>query len=122
MNLKTLALFTALSGGSVAAFASADVGLNVETRNVRHDHGQYSERGYGGRLFRSAPPPLRREYRGHRPHRHAVWVNGYWTHHRGRHVWVPGHWTRIPRGRHAWVQPRWERRPGGYIYIEGFWR
>jgi hypothetical protein len=139
MNLKTLTLLAALSGSSVAAFAapSLNVSLDVQSTPVRYDerrdhrrdydrrdrrHRHDYDRHHDDRILRYAPPPLRHEYRGHRPHRHAVWVSGYWSHHRGRHVWVPGHWARIPRGRHAWVQPRWERRHGGYIYIDGYWR
>ena len=124
MNIKTLILLAAVSGSSIATFGSPAGKMNddvqvdaVRSHSQRHHHWRHEDP-----IVRHAPPPYRREFRGHRPHRHAVWVDGYWTRHRGRYLWTPGYWTRIPPGRHAWVQPRWGRRSGGYIYIDGYWR
>ena len=123
MNFKTITFLAALSGSSVAAFASSnhDAGYEINAYSVHSRHSHHHHR-HDDRILRYAPPPLRHEYRGHRPHRHAVWIDGYWTHRHGHHVWMPGHWARIPHGRHAWVHPRWERRHGGYIHIDGYWR
>ena len=73
-------------------------------------------------IIAAPPPPIRHEWRGHRPGRDYVWISGYWAWDHGRHVWVAGHWAVPPRGYVTWVEPRWEHRGHGYVFLEGHWR
>jgi len=72
--------------------------------------------------IRIAPPVARVESRPPPPpHRHFVWVDGYWGWNGHRHVWVPGRYVPARRG-YAWRQSRWEQtRHGHWRLHEGRW-
>jgi len=72
-------------------------------------------------VVRVRPPEPRVEYYGTPPYSDAVWIEGYWRHHRGDWVWVPGHWERRPRPHAHWIPGRWEPRGGGWVWIPGHW-
>jgi hypothetical protein len=71
---------------------------------------------------RHAPPRLRVEHRGHRPHAGWVWRSGYWRWHGGKYAWVGGLWVAPPHGMHVWVAGHWRTRHGYYIWVPGHWR
>lgn len=59
-----------------------------------------------------APPVAQFEAVPALPYAGAIWINGFWDWHSGRHVWRPGHYE---RGRPGYVyrQPAWTHAPDG---------
>ena len=70
----------------------------------------------------TAPPAVRAEHRGNRPHDGWVWVPGYWNWSANRHVWVPGMWSLPPRGYHSWQAARWMHTRQGWVLVRGRWK
>ncbi len=68
------------------------------------------------------PPPPVEEVVAPRPGPDYVWIGGFYSYERGRHVWHAAHWERPPHGHAVWVEPRWEHREGRYVFTPGFWR
>lgn len=71
-----------------------------------------------------APPPARREVIVARPHKHSVWVPGYWAFDGriGEYIWIPGSWQRPPHRHAVWVAPIYHRGRHGHSYVVGYWR
>ena len=67
-----------------------------------------------------APPPSYVEVVPVVPYAGAVWINGYWGWHGGRHTWVGGRWEQ-PRPGYAWAPHRWVPRDGRWHLEGGAW-
>lgn len=69
------------------------------------------------------PPPLRHEWRPHRPSHRHVWIPGYWSWGSGYStwLWVDGYWALPPRSTVVYVAPRYERVGSRVTYVEGGW-
>jgi hypothetical protein len=50
----------------------------------------------------------------------AVWLDGYWGWHGGRHVWVGGRYDHGRPG-YSWQPHRWTQRDGRWHLQEGRW-
>jgi hypothetical protein len=108
MPCRTLALAAAC-----AATLSACV-----VAPVHHPYGYAS----GGQVIVAdvAPPAPYYEAVPVAPYPGAVWINGYWGWHGGRHAWVGGHYERARSG-HTWQPHRWTQRDGRWHLQEGHW-
>ncbi len=49
-----------------------------------------------------------------------VWVPGYWTWHRDRHLWIRGQWV-IERPGYVWVPDRWVQSGPRWQLHRGYW-
>jgi hypothetical protein len=92
-----LAALAASSIGFMAAPASADVGIFLD----------------------SAPPAPRYEVVP-APRAGYIWQPGYYDWRNGRHVWVRGQWMRERKG-YYWHPSRWEQRDGRWTLERGKW-
>ncbi|HEY6392627.1 MAG TPA: hypothetical protein VIX89_15200 [Bryobacteraceae bacterium] len=76
---KKLMVLALLAGGSMFAQTRFSIGINVG--------------GYGRPYAPVSPYAYGRPAS---PGPDFVWVDGYWSHDRGRNFWVPGYWERRP--------------------------
>ena len=61
------------------------------------------------RIATDAPPRAQYERQSPRPHRDAVWVNGYWHRQDDRWAWMTGRWDQ-PSDRNArWIRAKYTR-------------
>lgn len=104
MSLKTKitgALFAALTVAAPLALSAspADAAPMRPIMIARDDHdnfGRDSNRGHMDAFHdRNHRPPMRVEYRPHRPHGHYRWHDGRWNWRGGAWVWAPGIWVRF---------------------------
>ncbi|TAK45662.1 MAG: hypothetical protein EPO27_09710 [Betaproteobacteria bacterium] len=49
-----------------------------------------------------------------------VWVPGYWTWHRDRHIWIRGQWV-VERPGYVWVPDRWVQSGPRWQLHRGYW-
>lgn len=49
-----------------------------------------------------------------------VWVPGYWTWHRDRHLWLRGRWV-VARPGYVWVPERWIQSGSRWQLQHGYW-
>ena len=116
MSYRTLALAAACSA-ALSACVVAPVG---------RPYGPYGAYGaaYGpaGEAIVTdvAPPAPYYETLPAPPFVGAVWINGYWDWHGGRHVWVGGHYDHGRPG-YAWQPHRWTQRDGRWRLEQGHW-
>lgn len=81
------------------------------------------------RIATDAPPRARYEARPTRPHRDAVWINGYWDRQDDRWGWVSGRWDQPSERRVRWIRATysregcpWYRRSNcAWRYVPGHW-
>lgn len=69
------------------------------------------------------PPPLRHEWRSHRPSHRHVWIPGYWNWDVGFRtwLWIDGYWAVPPSATVVYVAPRYEHVGGRVTYVQGGW-
>lgn len=88
-----------------------------------HGGQQGYQQGYPGEsgvVVDVAPPAAYVEVMPAIPFAGAIWLNGFWGWHGGRHHWNPGRWDRGRPGYHyrphAWVQRggRWHQQGGSW--------
>lgn len=81
------------------------------------------------RIATDAPPRAQYERRPARPHRDAVWINGYWHRQDDRWAWISGSWDQPSDRRVRWIRPTysregcpWYRRSDcAWRYVPGHW-
>ena len=72
---------------------------------------------------RIAPPRPKHVHvvKVHRPHKHSIWVAGYWRWNGRKYVWVEGRWI-APRKGYVYVPGHWVKSRHGWYFIEGHWK
>lgn len=76
---------------------------------------------YGNAVVNVPPPAPYPEVVPVVPYPGAIWINGYWGWHQGRHHWVPGRYMQ-PRPGYRWEPHRWHQGPrGGWHQRGGRW-
>jgi hypothetical protein len=73
------------------------------------------------RIATDAPPRVRHERRTARPHRNAVWINGYWDRQDDRWAWVSGRWEQPSDRRARWINARYRREGSAWRYEPAHW-
>ena len=73
------------------------------------------------RIGHRAPPPLRREHKGHRPSPGQVWIAGAWDWQGSDWAWVDGRWDRPADRGIRWNKARYVREGAAWRYEPGHW-